>query len=142
MYQFPLQTLLTFSGWIGRARGCQPTIEFLPYQSRLFQQSDYFVPNDLIQELLSDEAGELRGLRSSESCRINLRLTMFVSVSGLLLAWSARYHAPFNRHLDMVEGPQLLLMANGSNFCQAAGWRLPDRASCHADLRSGELCFG
>ena len=29
MYQFPLQTLLMFSGWIGGARCCQPTIKFL-----------------------------------------------------------------------------------------------------------------
>src|SRR6266566_8862273 len=53
--QLPLQTLLTFPGWIGRARGCQATIEFLLYQSWLFQQSDHFGPDDLIQELLSDE---------------------------------------------------------------------------------------
>src|SRR6266567_4754432 len=55
MGQLSLQTLLTFPGWIGRARGCQATIEFLLYQSWLFQQSDHFGPDDLIQELLSDE---------------------------------------------------------------------------------------
>src|SRR6266568_6585973 len=56
MGQLSLQTLLTFPGWIGRARGCQATIEFLLYQSWLFQQADHLSPDDLIEELLSDEA--------------------------------------------------------------------------------------
>src|SRR2546422_1666216 len=56
MRQLPLQTLLTFSGWIRGARCYQPTIKFLLYQRRLFQQADHLSPDDLIEELLSDEA--------------------------------------------------------------------------------------
>src|SRR6202049_3450684 len=55
MDQFPLQTLLMFFGGIRGARCCQPSIKFLLYQSRLFQQSDHLGPDDLIQEILSDE---------------------------------------------------------------------------------------
>ena len=51
-----MQALLTFLCWIGRARCCQPTIKFLLYQSWLFQQADHLSPDDLIEELLSDEA--------------------------------------------------------------------------------------
>jgi hypothetical protein len=56
MRQFPLQTLLTFLGWIGRASGCQATIQFLLYQSRLFQEADHLGPNNLIEEILPDQA--------------------------------------------------------------------------------------
>jgi hypothetical protein len=56
MRQLPLQTLLTFSGWIRGARCDQPTIKFLLYQSWLFQQADHLSPDDLIEELLADEA--------------------------------------------------------------------------------------
>jgi len=56
MYHFPLQTLLMFFDWIGRARCCQATVKFLLYQGRLFQQSDHLGPDDLIEEILSDEA--------------------------------------------------------------------------------------
>src|SRR5205823_511266 len=51
MRQLPLQTLLTFSGWIRGARCYQPTIKFLLDQSWLFQQADYLSPDDLIEEL-------------------------------------------------------------------------------------------
>ena len=54
--QLPLQALFTFSGGIGGARCCQPTIKFLLYQSRLFEQADHLSPDDLIEEFLSDEA--------------------------------------------------------------------------------------
>ena len=60
MRQLPLQTLLTFLGWIGRARCCQPTIKFLLYQSRLFQESDHLGPNNLIEEILPDQAAVVR----------------------------------------------------------------------------------
>src|ERR1700737_395291 len=56
MRQFPLQTLFTFFGRIGQARCYQPAIKFLLYQSRVFQQSDHLGPDDLIEEILSDEA--------------------------------------------------------------------------------------
>src|SRR5437773_6688626 len=56
MGQLPLQTLLTFCGWIGSARCCQPTIKLLLYQSRLLQQADHLSPDELIEEFLSDEA--------------------------------------------------------------------------------------
>ena len=44
MGQLPLQTLLTFCGWIGSTRGCQQAIKFLVYQCRFFQQADHFSP--------------------------------------------------------------------------------------------------
>ena len=56
MRQLPLQTLLTFLGRIARARGCQPPVQFLLDQSRVFQQSDHLGPDDLIEEILSDKA--------------------------------------------------------------------------------------
>src|SRR4051795_9198906 len=34
----------------------QPTIQFLVYQSGVFQQADHLIPDDLIQEFLSDQA--------------------------------------------------------------------------------------
>ena len=65
MGQLPLQTLLTFCGWIGSTRGCQPTIKFLVYQCRFFQQADHLSPDDLIEEFLSDEAAVIAN-RSAE----------------------------------------------------------------------------
>src|SRR6266852_1022632 len=56
MRQLPLQTLLTFLGRIARACGCQPAVQFLLEQRRVFQQSDHLRPNDLIEEILSDQA--------------------------------------------------------------------------------------
>jgi len=56
MGQLPLQTLLTFCGWIGSTCCSQPTIKFLVYQSRFFQKADHLTPDDLIEEFLSDEA--------------------------------------------------------------------------------------
>jgi len=56
MGQLPLQTLLTFCGWIGSTCCFQPTIKFLVYQSRFFQKADHLTPDDLIEEFLSDEA--------------------------------------------------------------------------------------
>src|SRR5712664_1794721 len=56
MRQFPLQTLLTFLGRIARARGCQPAVKFLLDQGRVFQESDHLGPDDLIEEILSDQA--------------------------------------------------------------------------------------
>ena len=60
MGQLPLQTLLTFCGWIGSTRCCQSTIKFLMYQSRFFQQADHLSPDDLIEEFLSDEAAVIQ----------------------------------------------------------------------------------
>ena len=65
MGQLPLQTLLTFCGWIGSTRCRQPTIKFLVYQSRFFQQADHLGPDDLIEEFLSDEAAVIAN-RSAE----------------------------------------------------------------------------
>ena len=41
---------------MGRSRCFQPTVKFLLYQGRVFEQSDYFVPDDRIEQVLSDEA--------------------------------------------------------------------------------------
>src|SRR6266436_3590652 len=56
MRQLSLQTLLTFLGRIARARCCQPAVKFLLDQRRVFQQSDHLGPDDLIEEILSDQA--------------------------------------------------------------------------------------
>jgi hypothetical protein len=50
MGQLSLQTLLTLSGWIRGSRRYQATIQFLLYQSGVFQQADHLSPDDLIQE--------------------------------------------------------------------------------------------
>src|SRR6266853_3769192 len=55
MRQLSLQTLLTFLGRIARARCCQPAVKFLLDQRRVFQQSDHLGPDDLIEEILSDQ---------------------------------------------------------------------------------------
>src|SRR6267378_4751594 len=56
MRQLSLQTLLTFLGRIAGARCCQPAVKFLLDQRRVFQQSDHLGPDDLIEEILSDQA--------------------------------------------------------------------------------------
>src|ERR1700730_15982347 len=56
MRQLSLQTLLTFLGRIAGARDCQPTVQFLLDQRRVFQQSNHLRPDDLIEEILSDKA--------------------------------------------------------------------------------------
>src|SRR2546421_462870 len=56
MRQLSLQTLFTFLGPIARARCCQPAVKFLLDQRRIFQQSDHLRPDDLIEEILSDQA--------------------------------------------------------------------------------------
>src|SRR5467141_2045321 len=56
MRQLSLQTLFTFLGRIAQARCCQPAVKFLLDQRRIFQQSDHLRPDDLIEEILSDQA--------------------------------------------------------------------------------------
>ena len=56
MRQLPLQTLLTFLGWIGRANCCQATIKFLLYQSRLFRSGGSPRPKQSDREILPDKA--------------------------------------------------------------------------------------
>ncbi|HEX8799335.1 MAG TPA: hypothetical protein VF772_12020 [Terriglobales bacterium] len=55
MAQFPLQSLLTFPGWIRCACECQPAIKFLLDQNWVSQQSDHLGPDDLIEQFLSNE---------------------------------------------------------------------------------------
>src|ERR1035438_1798534 len=55
MRQFSLQALLTFLCRIGRTRCFQPTVKFLLYQRGVFQQSNDFGPDDLIEQILPDE---------------------------------------------------------------------------------------
>ena len=59
----------------------QPTIEFLPYQSRLFQQSDHFGPDDLIQELLSDEAAVVANRAAKFSPAIGANALVVVNLA-------------------------------------------------------------
>src|SRR6266852_2422755 len=63
----------------------QPTIEFLPYQSRLFQQSDHFGPDDLIQELLSDETAVVanRAAKFSPAIGANAFVVVNLACAGL-----------------------------------------------------------
>jgi hypothetical protein len=56
MRQFTLQALLAPFGRIRRTRGCQPTVQFLLYQCGVFQQSNDFGPDDLIEQILTDKA--------------------------------------------------------------------------------------
>jgi hypothetical protein len=104
MYQFPLQTLLMFSGGIGGARCCQATVKLLLDQSRLFQQSDHLGPDDLIQELLSDEATVIANWTTQFSPAIGANALVVVKLglvgdrlqlsTECLFALAQRRHAP------------------------------------------------
>src|SRR5207302_2766903 len=82
MRQLPLQTLLTFSGWIRGARCYQPTIKFLLYQSWLFQQADHLSPDDLIEELLSDEAAVVANRAAEFPPAIGANALVVVNLTG------------------------------------------------------------
>src|SRR5215472_4828613 len=51
-----MQLLLTAAEWIGVAGHLPTPVNFLLHQRRIFQQSDDFIPNKLIQIILSDRA--------------------------------------------------------------------------------------
>jgi hypothetical protein len=53
--QFPLQTLHPLPGRIGGTHSCQAAVQFLLNQCRIFQQPDDFGPDDLIEEILSNQ---------------------------------------------------------------------------------------
>jgi hypothetical protein len=74
--------LLTLSGWIRGARCYQPAIKFLLYQSRLFQQADQLSPDDLIDELLSDEA-DAASVRSGRGSTPNAYQEELLSIDPL-----------------------------------------------------------
>ena len=54
--QFPLQALLTFLGWIGRARGSEAAIQFLLDQRWVLEQADHLGPDDLVKQILPHHA--------------------------------------------------------------------------------------
>ena len=56
MHQFSLQTLLALFGRVRRARCCQPTIQLLLNEGGVFQQLNDLGPDDLIKQILADEA--------------------------------------------------------------------------------------
>ena len=92
MRQLPLQTLLTFLGWIGRARCCQPTIKFLLDQSRLFQQADHLGPDDLIEEILPDKAAVVanRAAQFSPAIGANALVVVNLTCGGIASKFARR----------------------------------------------------
>jgi hypothetical protein len=74
--------LLTFSAWIRGARCYQPAIRFLRYQSWLFQQADHLSPDDLIEELLPDEA-DSASVRSAAGSTPNAYQEELLSIDPL-----------------------------------------------------------
>src|SRR5712692_8818226 len=56
MREFPLQALFALFGRIGGARRRKPTVKFLLDQCGVFQQSNDFGPDDLIEQILADKA--------------------------------------------------------------------------------------
>src|SRR5713226_3664914 len=58
---------------MGRSRCFQPTVKFLRYQGGVFQQPDHLVPDDLIEQILPDEAAVIanRSAQFSPAIRAN-----------------------------------------------------------------------
>ena len=54
--ELPLQALLTFLGWIGRARGSEAAIKLVLDQRWVLEQSDHLGPHDLIEQVLAHHA--------------------------------------------------------------------------------------
>jgi len=54
--EFPLQTLLTFLGWIGRARRSEAAVKLLLDQRWVLEQSDDLGPDDLVEQVLPHHA--------------------------------------------------------------------------------------
>jgi hypothetical protein len=109
LYQFPLQTLLTFLGQIRRTRCCQPTIEFLLYQGRVFQQSDHLVPDNLVEQILSNKPAVVANRTTQFSPAIGANALVVVNlarararrctrkgVAALLTADQPLHHAGFD----------------------------------------------
>ena len=79
-----MQTLLTLLGRIGRSRCFQPTVKFLLYQGRVFEQSNYFVPNDRIEQILPDEAAVIanRAAQFAPAIRANTFVVVDLACGG------------------------------------------------------------
>ena len=59
----------------------QPTIKFLLYQGWLFQQADHLSPDDLIEELLSDEAAVVANLAAEFPPALGANALVVVSLT-------------------------------------------------------------
>ena len=54
--EFSLQALLTFLGWLGRARCSEAAVQLLLDQRWVLEQSDHLGPDDLIEQILAHHA--------------------------------------------------------------------------------------
>jgi hypothetical protein len=54
--EFPLQALLAFLAWIGRARCREAAVQFLLDQCWVLEQADHLGPDDLVKQILPHHA--------------------------------------------------------------------------------------
>src|ERR1017187_2586257 len=90
MHQFSLQTLLALFGRIGRACCCQPTVQLLLYERGVFQQLDDLGPNDLIEQILPDEAAVVANRAAQFAPSIRSNTFVVVDFAGTRLRRCAR----------------------------------------------------
>ena len=69
---------------MGRSRCFQPTVKFLLYQGGVFQQPDHLVPDDLIEQILPDEAAIIanRAAQFSPAIRANTFVVVDLACGG------------------------------------------------------------
>jgi hypothetical protein len=77
-----LQTLLSLFGRIGRSSCFQPTVKFLLYQGGVFQQPDHLVPDNLIEQILPDEAAVVANRTAQFSPAIRANTFVVVDLAG------------------------------------------------------------
>ena len=115
--------LLTFSGWIRGARCYQPAIKFLLYQRWLFQQTDHLSPDDLIEELLSDEA-DAASVRSGGGSTPNAYQEELLSIDQL------RERMPVLRQGQQTLRDELQATADQTNDrLHSCAWAKPSQHS-------------
>ncbi|MGA8618158.1 MAG: hypothetical protein WB660_06500 [Candidatus Sulfotelmatobacter sp.] len=80
----------------------QPTIKFLLYHSWVFEQADHFSPNDLIEELLSDEAAIVANRSPEFSPAIGANAFVVVNLACARLCRGSRKRLPTFRTADQT----------------------------------------
>jgi|HubBroStandDraft_6_1064221.scaffolds.fasta_scaffold122508_1 hypothetical protein len=105
------------------ARCYQPAIKFLLYQSRLFQQADQLSPDDLIDELLSDEA-DAASVRSGRGSTPNAYQEELLSIDQL------RERMPVLRQGQQTLRDELQATADQTNDrLHSCAWAKPSQHS-------------
>jgi len=105
------------------ARCYQPAIKFLLYQSWLFQQADHLSPDDLIEELLSDEA-DAASVRSGRGSTPNAYQEELLSIDQL------RERMPVLRQGQQTLRDELQATADQTNDrLHSCAWAKPSQHS-------------